>query len=354
MPASSVDTPAAPGGAARAQARAGSRHEPGVGLGLALSFLVGVGVAVQAFYNGRLARELGSIELAGLANMVTGGAALAVLAVASGAVRRAVARVRDGRAHPARGHAEPQLGRGGVLRWWMFVGGFSGALMVVSTAKAAPEVGVALMTVAVVCGQTGGSLAVDATGLSPSGRHGVSGGRLFGVGLAVAAVAVETLAARTEPRPWLLAVLVVAGSAFAVQQAINARLGRAVGEPLVAAVVNFAVGFLVLAAVSLVVVGGGPPGGWSAPPLDWIGGLLGAAFVIVSAFVVPVIGVLRLTLAAVAGQSAGALLVDLVAPAPGEAVSVGTVVGVALALAAVAASAERPSAGNASAARESV
>jgi transporter family-2 protein len=351
MPGSSVDTPAAPGRAARGEGRAGAAHEPGAGLGLALSFLVGVGVAVQAFYNGRLARQLGSIELAGLANMVTGGTALALLAVASGALRRAVARVRDGRAPLARGHGEAE--RGAILRWWMFVGGFSGALMVVTTAKAAPEVGVALMTVAVVCGQTGGSLAVDATGLSPSGRHRMSGGRLFGVGLAVAAVAVETLAARTQPHPLLLAVLVVAGIAFAVQQAINARLGRAVGEPLVAAVVNFTVGFLVLAAVSLVVVGGRPPGGWSAPPLDWIGGLLGAAFVIVSAFVVPVIGVLRLTLAAVAGQSAGALLLDLVAPAPGEAVSVGTVVGVALALAAVAASADRHAGRNASAARES-
>src|SRR3954453_18778154 len=115
MPASSVDTPAAPGGAAGAEAPAGSRHEPGVGLGLALSFLVGVGVAVQAFCNGRLARELGSIELAGLANMVTGGTALAVLAVGIGAVRRALRRVRKG--------ARP--------RWWMFLGGFSSALMVI-------------------------------------------------------------------------------------------------------------------------------------------------------------------------------------------------------------------------------
>jgi transporter family-2 protein len=37
----------------------------------------------------------------------------------------------------------------------------------------------------------------------------------------------------------------------------------------------------------------------------------------------------------VAGQMAGALMVDLVAPAPGEAVTVATVVGVALTMAAV-------------------
>jgi uncharacterized membrane protein YdcZ (DUF606 family) len=51
-------------------------HEPPVPVAVALSFLVGVGVAVQAFCNGRLAKELGSIEIAGLANMVTGGALL--------------------------------------------------------------------------------------------------------------------------------------------------------------------------------------------------------------------------------------------------------------------------------------
>jgi transporter family-2 protein len=326
MSAPSLDTAADPARAPHEEASHGHRLEPGAGLALVLSFLVGVGVSMQAFSNGRLAGELGSLELAGLMNMVTGGTALVILAVVTGAARRAIRRVRAGRR----------------LSWWMFLGGFSGALMVTVTTKAAPEVGVALMTVAVVCGQSGGSLVVDWIGISPAGRQGVSAPRLAGVLLAVAAVAVGAVAARTEPQPLLLAVLVAAGAAFALQQAINARLGRTVEEPLAAAVVNFSVGFAVLFVVSAIVVGGGPPNGWGAPPLDWIGGLLGAAFVIVSALVVPVIGVLRLTLAAVAGQSAGALVIDLIAPAPGEAVSVGTVVGVLLALAAVAVSSVRP------------
>jgi transporter family-2 protein len=297
------------------------RLEPPVGVGLALSFIVGVGVAVQAFYNGRLARELGSIELAGLANMVTGGTVLVALALATGAARRAIERARAG--------ATP--------RWWMFLGGFSGALMVVVTAKAAPEVGVALMTVAVVCGQSGGSLLVDRVGLSPAGAQHISAPRLAGVALAIAGVAVAGFSARTEPEPALLAVLVLAGLAFAAQQAVNARMARTTGEPLVAAVVNFAVGGAVLTVLALAVVGG-PPDHWDPTPWHWIGGLLGAAFVIVSAFVVPVIGVLRLTLAAVAGQSAGALALDLIAPVPGEAVTAGTVAGVLLALTAVAVS----------------
>jgi transporter family-2 protein len=66
----------------------------------------------------------------------------------------------------------------------MFVGGFSGALMVIVTTKAAPEIGVALMTVAIVCGQSGGSLLVDRVGLSPAGQQPVSAPRMVGVGLA--------------------------------------------------------------------------------------------------------------------------------------------------------------------------
>jgi transporter family-2 protein len=297
------------------------RHGPPGGVAVALGFLVGAGVAVQAFCNGRLAGQLGSIELAGLANMVTGGTVLVVLALATGAARRALRRVR----------------LGAQLRGWMFVGGFSGALMVVVTAKAAPEVGVALMTVAVVCGQSGGSLLVDRTGLSPAGAQHISAPRVAGVSLAIAAVVLAGLSARTEPRPALLAVLVFAGLVFAAQQAINARLATTTGEPLVAAVVNFAVGGAVLTALTLAVVGG-PPEHWDPALWHWIGGLLGAAFVIVSAIVVPVIGVLRLTLAAVAGQAAGALVLDLIAPVPGEAVTAGTVAGVLLALAAVAVS----------------
>ncbi len=164
------------------------RHEPPVPLAVALTFLVGVGVAVQAFCNGRLAKELGSLEIAGLANMVTGGALLVTLAAAGGALRRALLRVRAGAG----------------LRWWMFVGGFSGALVVIVTTKAAPEIGVALMTVAIVCGQSGGSLLVDRVGLSPAGHQPVSAPRLVGVALAIAAVVVGGLSARTEPKPVLL------------------------------------------------------------------------------------------------------------------------------------------------------
>jgi bacterial/archaeal transporter family-2 protein len=91
----------------------------------------------------------------------------------------------------------------------------------------------------------------------------------------------------------------------------------------------------VLGAVALVVLALSPLDSLPANPFEYAGGLLGAFIVAVGATAVRTLGVLRLGVATVAGPMAGALIVDLVAPAPGEPVTVGTVIGVALTMAAV-------------------
>jgi len=288
-------------------------------LALALVFLAGAGLALQAFLNGRLAGSLGSAELAAAVNNGIGLALLVALGVGTGALRRALTRVRAA----------------GRPRWWHFLGGPAGAVLVYTSAKAAPAVGVAVLTVALVCGQTSGSLAVDRAGLSPAGRAGLTPARALGALLAVAAVAIAALGSRGDLEVGLLALAVAAGMGIAVQQAANGQLAERSGEPLAAGLVNFTLGAAVLVAVALLATGGSPPGGWSAPPEQWIGGALGVAAVVCGAWAVATLGVLRLTLALVAGQSAGALVIDLVAPAPGEAVTLGTVVGVGLTVAAV-------------------
>jgi transporter family-2 protein len=101
--------------------------------------------------------------------------------------------------------------------------------------------------------------------------------------------------------------------------------------------VNFLAGALVVTAVTAALADL-PGGSWSAAPGEWIGGLLGATVAVLLARVVAVLGALRVVLAVVAGQSLGGLVIDLVAPVPGEAVRLGTVVGVALTIAAVAVS----------------
>jgi transporter family-2 protein len=92
----------------------------------------------------------------------------------------------------------------------------------------------------------------------------------------------------------------------------------------------------VIFVASLAATAGAAPNGWSAPPLLWCGGLVGAAVAVCAAKAVQAIGAALLVLAMVAGQSVGALLLDVVAPAQGQEVTVRRLASVILVLAAMA------------------
>jgi transporter family-2 protein len=156
-----------------------------------------------------------------------------------------------------------------------------------------------------------------------------------GVALVVAAVTLSALGAHTSPQAGLIAFAVVAGVANALQQAANGHLARITGEPIFAMTINFLVGAAALAAVAALATGLSPPHGWSAPAPEYIAGLIGAAVATTMAVTVSRMGVLRLMLAVIAGQAAGGLIVDLVAPVHGETVTAATVVGVGLTFVAV-------------------
>jgi transporter family-2 protein len=284
---------------------------------LLLAGLAGAAAALQIYLNGRLAGDIGSAEVAAAINNWVGLVALAAVALATGGTRRAGRRIRAG----------------AQLRPWYFAGGAFGAVLIVGSTTAAPRLGVALVTVALVCGQTTGSLAVDAAGIGPAGRRAPSGPRVLGVVLAIAAVCSSAFGGGGHAEAALLALLLLAGIGSAVQQAVNGRLAVAVGEPVVAALVNFVVGFAAMSAFAIAV--GANELHLAGPPVHWLGGLIGAFFAVVSAVAVRTLGVLRLMLVVVAGQTLGALAIDLVAPVPGDSVGVATVAGVALTLAAV-------------------
>ncbi|HEX7298435.1 MAG TPA: DMT family transporter [Solirubrobacteraceae bacterium] len=282
----------------------------------AFAVAAGAGLAAQAYINGRLGRSLGSAELAATINNVTGLSVLAVIMVVTGAAPRALRRRAD-------------------VRPWHLLGGLGGAMLVAAGAIAAPEIGVALLSLALVCGQTSGSLVADRVGLSPAGRRDITPARMGGVALAVAAVTLSALGAHTSPQAGLIAFAVVAGVANALQQAANGHLARVTGEPVFAMTVNFLVGAAALAAVAAVVTGLSPPHGWSAPVPEYLAGVIGAAVATTMVVTVSRLGVLRLMLGVIAGQAAGGLVVDLVAPIHGETVTAATVVGVALTFLAV-------------------
>jgi bacterial/archaeal transporter family-2 protein len=278
--------------------------------------VAGVALSGQAYINGRLGESIGSGEAAAAVNNGVGLAALLVVTVAAGAIPRALRSLQQ-------------------VRLWHLLGGLGGAMFIAAGAIGAPEIGVAALSVALVCGQTSGSLVADGAGLSPAGHQGVTAGRVAGVALTIAAVVASALGASAHLHIGLLVFALAAGAASALQQAANGHLARNTGEPLFAGTVNFAVGFLALLVVVAIATGLAPAHGWSAPPLEYTAGLLGAAIATTMAVLVSRLGVLRLMLALTAGQAIGGLLLDLIAPAHGETVTAGTVAGVALACAAV-------------------
>jgi transporter family-2 protein len=102
--------------------------------------------------------------------------------------------------------------------------------------------------------------------------------------------------------------------------------------------VNFVVGLtLLLAVLALRVLASGLT--LSTEWLPWwlyTGGAIGVVFIAVAAFVVGHLGVLLFSLCTIAGQIVGAVLLDVLAPVPGEPVTIATLVGAALTLVAVA------------------
>ncbi|WP_346534881.1 DMT family transporter [Micromonospora sp. DPT] len=125
---------------------------------------------------------------------------------------------------------------------------------------------------------------------------------------------------RSLPPTAALALVVLGGVASAAQGAANAERGERVGSPVLGAVVNNAGGTL-LVLVGLLVLPSMRTGlaVLRRSRLPWwcyLGGLGGAAIIVIGTYVVPVLGVAVFTIAQVAGGSLGGLAVDRAGLAP--------------------------------------
>jgi transporter family-2 protein len=103
-----------------------------------------------------------------------------------------------------------------------------------------------------------------------------------------------------------------AGAMLPFQFGINSQLAEWVGSPLRAALVSFAVGTLALLAVMLAAYRDWPSADRvsAAPWWVWVGGLLGAFYVLGSIVTAPKLGAATLVAVILAGQALASLLVD--------------------------------------------
>jgi transporter family-2 protein len=109
-----------------------------------------------------------------------------------------------------------------------------------------------------------------------------------------------------------LAVVVFAGALIATQAGVNSQLARATGHPVFAATISFLVGSLALVVCSIAARGAwtGATALMAAPWWIWTGGLLGAVFVVTTAWLAPILGAATLVSVAIAGQVTFALILD--------------------------------------------
>jgi transporter family-2 protein len=113
------------------------------------------------------------------------------------------------------------------------------------------------------------------------------------------------------PLMLVFAALVCAGAVLSVQAPINAALARGLGDPTLATCVSFLVGFLVMAVICAL------RGAWPAsdfagqtPLWAWIGGSLGAFYIIALIISVPLTGALTAAAAVIFGQLAMEMILD--------------------------------------------
>lgn len=136
-----------------------------------------------------------------------------------------------------------------------------------------------------------------------------------------------------NPNLFSIVLIILAGGATALQAPTNARLMTAVGSPVNAAFVSFAVGTVALG-VMAVLFQTRPDmvAARSLPWYAWIGGLYGVVFVIAATWGVPRLGVALTITLMVAGQLLISLILDHFGAfgAPQQPVNLGRLAGVAL------------------------
>jgi transporter family-2 protein len=288
---------------------------------VAIGASVGAGLcgAVQPEINSELGGRLDSSLLAALVNFGVA-TVCAVLVVTRRPVTRQHLRT---------------VGSWPVPRW-TFLAGLGGVIVVLSGVISIETLGVAVFSVAFFAGQMTSGLLVDRLGIAPGDPRPITRTRVGAVGLALVAVVLSQLGQPVgDVAPALVAFVVGAGAASALQAASNARITAPIGDPMAATTVNVVVGTVGLTAIALTGAVSGiiDAPHWPSELWLYLGGVLGVSIVLALAAASAAIGVLRTTLAMLAAQLVGAFLVDWVRR--DEAPTLGVVLGAALTVVAV-------------------
>ena len=203
---------------------------------------------------------------------------------------------------------------------WAFIGGPLGVLFIVGNILLFPQIGSVHTVIMPIVGQMLMGLLVDHFGLFGYDVLPISPLRLLGAVIVFVSTAIvldigrgrlwEGNAQGVSAIAWR-GFGVAIGMGSATQTAVNGRLGAVIESPVHAGLISLAIGVAVLFVLSLVLPGRArvfrpiPLGPW----WKWLGGVLGAFFVVGGALFAPILGTGLMVIAALSGTiTAGQLL----------------------------------------------
>ncbi|SDR83365.1 DMT family transporter [Corynebacterium timonense] len=273
-------------------------------LALLVAITVGAIIPIQSAANTRLRLSVGDKPL--VSALISFSLALAVSIVATTALQ---------------GNPIPDLAAASGAGWWVWLGGVMGVCFIVGNILLFPRIGAVQTMVLPILGQLVMGLLVDRLGLFGAPVHSVTPGRLIGALVVLGGIALVLNIGRAAgpaqaagPQVWAWRALGVAiGMGSATQTTVNGVLGTMVGSSLHAAEVNLFVGAVLLlvlvCASSPRQLGRAPqPGPWWM----WLGGVVGATFVIAGATLAPVLGTATTVIAFNAGTILGGQVMESV------------------------------------------
>lgn len=272
---------------------------------LAIPFLLFVGglLTVQAAANVQLSGAMQSPFGASTLQLGMGAALLLALAALAGSLG----------AFGLLGEVEP----------WALVGGLGSAVYITAGILLFPRLGALVAVGLLIAGQMLASLLLDGFGLlevarEPIGVLALAGGAavVLGAWLIVRTQAgTVALEDALRGQAGLIALALVAGAVLPVQGAINARLGAYLDAPVAVGAFSFVVAAAAMAVVFAGVLAAGAPRPriaplGRAPWWAWLGGVVGATYVMAVFLLIPEIGAAPVVALTVAGQQLASVLID--------------------------------------------
>jgi len=268
-----------------------------------LALLAGGLLPIQAGANAQLSKSVASPFAATTLQLLVGAAVLLLITTLAGSLG-ALAGLSD-------------------VPWWHAIGGLASALYVVSGILLFPRLGAVVTVGLYIAGQMLASVSLDTSGILGVAPQSFDLATAAGTGAVLLGVIalVKGQTAGTNARPvaglpgWVLLAF-VAGAILPIQGAVNALLRADLGAPLAVCAVSFGVAtagmvlVLLLTAISTKTPKPQMRALPSMPLWGWLGGFIGAYYVVTVFIAIPEIGIAATVGLTIVGQQLVSMLVD--------------------------------------------